>query len=366
MSDFSDGVTVEEMVSLAPLTSLGVGGKARYFARFSDVDELKELFEFAAQKSLPMFVLGGGTNILLSDGVLEKLVIKNELKGIEYSGEDSSEVKVTVAAGEHWDNFVADVAAKGLFGVENLSGVPGTVGAAPVQNINCYGVSITDVIESVRVYDVTKGTEREFSNEECLFGYRDSIFKHSAGADLIVTAVTIKLTKNAPTKLAYRSSSQSIESYLKQNNIVNKTPADIREAVLFVRKNIGMLEGCFRSAGSFFKNTIVSEETFLSVQKKVADSFSEQDAKLSPWHWPLENGEVKISTAFLLECTAYNKNSYGKKRLNNVGLSPLHSLSVVTEEGATANDVHAFVEKIVSAVDDTFGLVIESEVVVVK
>lgn len=356
-------VRIEENIPLAAHTTLHVGGVAAYFHRLTDEQVLPELAVFAQTHKVPVWVLGGGSNVLVGDGVIKRLVLKNELTGMVFAPSVDGGVCVTVAAGESWDGFVAAVVARGLAGVENLSGIPGTVGAAPIQNINAYGAQVADVIESVRVFDIRAMHERVLTAAECAFGYRDSIFKHAAGTDLVVLEVTFLLTKTTTANLQYRSSSQSVARYLEELGVAEPSLADVRAAILYVRSNIGMLAGQFRSAGSFFKNTIVSKEQFAEIESVVHETFSELDEKMSPWHWEVSEAEEKISTAFLLECSAYNKRTYGKKRFKEaVGISPKHSLSVVTEAGATTADVLEFVALIVSAVENIFGVTIEPEV----
>ena len=283
--------------------------------------------------------------------------------GVTYQSAADGIVLVKAGAGENWDAVVAQTVARGLSGLENLSGIPGTVGAAPVQNINAYGATVADVIDSVEVYDSSTDSVRTLTASECLFGYRDSIFKQSAGRHLIVLFVTFRLASAATVNLSYRSSSQSIKLFLEEKNITTPTVADVRDAVLHVRSNIGMLLGQFRSAGSFFKNTIVSKEVFEGVQAVVEKEFAMISEKLSPWHWELEGGEQKIATAFLLECSPYNKNTYGSKAWRDVvGISPRHSLSIVTLDNATATDVKDFVEEIKTSVRNIFGVRLETEV----
>jgi UDP-N-acetylmuramate dehydrogenase len=352
-------------VPLAPHTTLQVGGVAAYFYRLVKEDDLVALVRFAEENEVPVTVLGGGSNVLIADGRIERLIIKNELRGISFEeDEETKTILVTAVAGEPWDAFVELLVARGLSGLENLSGIPGTVGAAPIQNINAYGAQVADVIDSVHVFDSVTGTSKVLSNAECQFGYRDSVFKTPAGASHIVTAVTFRLAPaGASSDVSYRSASQSVEKYLREKGIEKPTLIDIRNAILHVRSNIGMIEGQFCSAGSFFKNTIVSAEDFARIEKIVKTQFAELHEKFSPWYWLLPDGKVKLSTAFLMECSPYNKRTYGEKRWNGVvGLSPKHSLSVVTEVGATANDVCTFVAEIITVVEKIFGVTIETEV----
>jgi UDP-N-acetylmuramate dehydrogenase len=354
--------SVQKMVSLAPFTTLGVGGTAKYFYRLEDKKELKSLTKAFKESGLPGFFLGGGSNVLIKDGELDRFVVKNELKGVEFT--DCGEyVKVKAGAGEDWDELVAMCVDKELGGLENLSGIPGSVGASPIQNINAYGATVADTIESVEVFDFESEEEKTLSKEECRFAYRDSIFKKPEGKNLLVTAVNFCLKKSIDVNLEYKSSSQSVKKYLEEKNINTPTLKDVREAVLFVRKRIGMVEGCYRSAGSFFKNTILSKDDFARVKALVERDFSELNEKMSPWNWELADERVKVSTAFLMECSPYNKATFGTKRYKDVvGISPLHSLSIVTEEGATAKDVSEFVKMIKDSVREIFQIEIETEV----
>ena len=353
---------IKEHVSLAAYTTLGVGGFARYFARLERPSQLNSLVDFSKEQEVPLWVLGGGSNVLVADGETDRLVVKNELKGREIVSQSEGVVVAKVAAGENWDELVAWTVEKRWSGLENLSGIPGTVGAAPIQNINAYGATVADVIESVEVFDVDTKEIKALSNQACQFGYRDSLFKHEEGAGFVVTAVTFRLRLSTGSNLAYRSSSQSIGKYLLEQGVTDPSVADIREAVLWARGNIGMLPGQFASAGSFFKNTIVNQEQFATIEKVVLAQFLELHEQFSPWHWSAPDGREKISTAFLMECSPYNKRTYGEKRIAGVGLSPRHSLSIVAEAGATAAAVRTFANHVTTAVHDIFGVTIEPEV----
>ncbi len=353
---------IKKNVILAPYTTLHVGGVADYVVEVASLEEVKAACKWAQQTGTPPLILGGGSNVLIADGQLHRLVIINKIMGIAYTASDTHTL-VKAGAGEGWDSLVETLVNQGLAGLENLSGIPGSVGAAPVQNINAYGVSVADSIQSVEVYDMVADTFRVLSGTECHFGYRDSIFKREEGKHLVVISVTFKVTTTTAKNISYRSASQSIERYLSENNISSPTVADVRQAVLHVRSNIGMLLGQFRSAGSFFKNTVVSAEKFAAIEEAVRREFLEISEQLSPWHWTLPTGEEKIATAFLLECSPYNKNTYGNKRWNDViGISPKHSLSIVTFDGATAADVHDFVQEIKTAVRNIFDVTLETEV----
>lgn len=352
---------IASLVPLAPYTTLGVGGLARYFCTVKTAADLREVCAFARrQTGQPPFILGGGSNVYFTDDILERVVVRLALTGVSVR-EEAAAVFYTAAAGEDWDAIVADSVARGLSGLENLSGIPGTVGAAPVQNINAYGASVADVIECVSVYDSTTDTVRELSAAACQFGYRDSVFKQAAGAAYSIISVTFRLAPAAAGNVAYASSSQSIARIIAEAGDV-VTPTTVRTAVLTARSNIGMLKGQHRSAGSFFKNTILDATTFTQVQTVVQEQFSALAEKYTPWYWELPDGRVKVSTAFLLECSPYNKTTYGTVRSNGVGFSPQHSLSIVTEPGATAAAVRAFVLLVRTAVAEIFSVQIEPEV----
>ena len=354
---------IQKEVTLDAYTTLHIGGVADYFVVVRSEGELRDAWRAARDSDRRPFVLGGGSNVLIADGALPLFVIKNELAGIAYEEEHEGRVLVTAAAGVGWDELVAATVARGFSGLENLSGIPGTVGAAPVQNINAYGATVAEVIDSVTVYDGGSDSTFTLSSSACEFGYRDSVFKREVNAAWVVTAVTFRLVAAMHINVTYRSSSQSIGRYLTEHSIDAPTSADIRAAILHLRSNIGMLAGQYRSAGSFFKNTIVDVATFTRISEIVERDFATLGTQNAPWHWSLPEGREKIATAFLLECSPYNKNTYGIQRFNGVvGLSPLHSLSIVTEDGATTNDVVTFVEEIKTAVKNIFAVDLATEV----
>ena len=350
-------------VPLAPLTTLGIGGNAEYFATITDLSELEEATAWARAHDLAVTVLGGGSNALIADGGIQGLILHLCMRGISYTEDAEGSMLAQVAAGETWDAFVEDSVLRGYWGLENLSGIPGKVGAAPVQNINAYGVSVGDLITNVNVYERVEGKQLTLSHDACRFAYRDSLFKTKGGSEHIITGVTFRLTTERSAHTAYRSSSQSIERLLTEAGIETPTSKDIRNTVLGVRRNIGMLPGMYRSAGSFFKNTIVSKEDFNAISARVAAEHAEKDALFAPWHWEMPDGNIKVSTAFLMECTPYNKTAFKDKTFNGtVGISPLHTLSLVNAGGATAEDVRAFVALITETIEKDFGVRIETEV----
>ncbi len=356
---------IEENVPLAPRTTLGVGGNAQYFAIIKSVDELSEVITWARYEKKKITILGGGSNVLVRDTGVAGLVLKMEIGGNSFESQENGNIQVFVGAGIEWDTFVKEAADRELWGAENLSGIPGSVGAAPVQNINAYGSSVSDIIVRVDAYHSETGEARSFTKTECCFGYRDSVFKTEEGKKYIITRVVFELSKQKDLHIAYKSSSQSIEKFLEKEKIITPTSHDIRRAVLSIRKNIGMLQGIFKSAGSFFKNTVLTSEEFSRLDTLIQKQYAEKSAQLTPWHWHLPDGREKVSTAFLMECSPYNKTAYAGKAYNNtVGISPLHSLSLINVNDATASDVMSFAEHIIHEIEKEFGVTIEYEVCV--
>jgi len=358
---------LQKKVALAPYTTFNIGGAAEYFVAVHSVEELQSALRFARENNVEVTVLGGGSNVLIDDDGIQGLVIKNEIDGVTFE-ENGNEVAVTAGAGVHWDDMVQETTARGLWGIENLSGIPGTVGGAVVQNINAYGVTIENYTETVNAVHVATGAERTFARSECAFAYRDSFFKKSgAGKEYVVTRVTMKLSKVATVQSAYKSASQSMSEYFSARGITTPTPEDVRGAILAVRTNIGMLEGMYNSAGSFFTNVIVSREDFHRVEAVVEERFKEKANTHTPWHWPLPDGKEKISAAFLMECTPYNKTDFKEQKFNGVvGISPVHSLSIINCGDASASDMRAFAKKIEETIHETFGVQLTSEICFLK
>jgi UDP-N-acetylmuramate dehydrogenase len=353
-----------EQHPLAPHTTLGVGGPARYFAEITSLEELRAGVAFATERSLPLHILGRGSNSLIADEGFDGVVLKMALSGVEFGHERVGGVCVVkAAAGEEWDAFVASCVTRGLWGLENLSGIPGTVGAAPIQNINAYGASVSDTIESVEVFHAPSNRVRTLTHTQCLFGYRDSIFKQHPNDGYIVTGVTFNLSRTPRTNVAYRSATNAIERYFAEHNITEPSLADIREGVIAIRTKIGMVEGAYSSAGSFFTNTILPADEFARMHAVIEELYAEKSASLSPWYWELPDGQVKVSTAFLMECTPYNKTAFaGKAFRDRVGISPVHTLSIINLGGARAKDIVDFVEAIRAEVRGQFGVTLATEV----
>jgi UDP-N-acetylmuramate dehydrogenase len=337
---------IENTTALAPLTTLRIGGSASFFTVADSIEAIREATEYARRNSLHFAVLGGGSNVLIPDEGVNGLVIKNEITGIHFE-EDNDHVRVTAGAGENFDALVEETIARELYGLENLSGIPGTVGATPIQNIGAYGAEIADLIEWVEVFDAADGSTRKMSAEKCAFGYRDSIFKHTEGSALIITRVQYRLSRSKHFTLEYKD----IRAELTKRNIDSPTERELREIVLSIRRGKFPDLAQFGTAGSFFKNPVITEAQFGTVQEKFSDV---------P-RYAAENGMIKIPLGFILERLGFKG-----KRTGNVGLYEKQALVLVNYGNATAYEVNTFANMIVDAVKKETDLSIEREVKMFK
>ena len=343
---------LKENVPLAPLTTFKVGGPARYFAEVRTSSEAAEAVEFARVRDLPFFVLGGGSNLLVSDKGFSGLVAHIAIAGTREEDADGKRI-FRVGAGEEWDNFVARTVKLGCAGVENLSGIPGTVGGTPVQNVGAYGQEVSETIRSVRVLNTSTLHEQEVSNPDSGFSYRTSIFNSSARGKYIVTEVTFALTPNGEPTIQYADL---------QRYFAGKTPPtlqQVRDAVREIRLSKAMLivpgDDDGRSAGSFFKNPILSQDRFGEIA-----SIAQRSGKQPP-SYPAPDGRIKVSAAWLVEQSGFAK---GFER-GPVGISRRHSLAIVNRGGARAADILSLKDEIQRAVLDKFGVELHPEPVFV-
>lgn len=334
----------EEFVSLAPFTTFRIGGPARWFAEAKTEQEIVEGVEFARKRELPFFVLGGGSNLLVRDAGFPGLVICVGLRGIRQDG-DCFEV----AAGEVWDDFVSYAVERDYAGLECLAGIPGTVGATPVQNVGAYGQEVSETVVKVRAFDTKTDEFVELSAAECGFAYRRSIFNSMERGRYIVTAVTYALRAQGEPRLGYADLRRRFPAGTKP------TLKEVSEAVREIRHGKGMLivegEPDCRSAGSFFKNPVVDAGQFARMEAESAGAVPS---------YPAGAGRVKLPAAWLVEHAGFAK-GYAMGR---AGISSRHTLALINRDGATAEDVLALAEKIRAAVREKFGIVLEMEPVV--
>lgn len=333
-----------EDVPLAPRTTLGVGGPARQLVEARSEPEIAEAVAFARRHRVDLFVLGGGSNIVVSDAGVEGLVVAIESRGIVFDRE-----RVTAQAGEPWDRLVRATVERGLAGLECLSGIPGRVGATPIQNVGAYGQEVAESIEAVRVLERETGETRVLDKAACRFGYRDSFFKSEAPGRFIVLAVEFRLCRGGAPKIAY----PDLRRELAARQIERPTLEDVRSAVLAVRASKSMLydtkDENGRSCGSFFVNPVIASEDAARVRERAAG------AEIPSW--PMPDGRVKLSAAWLIEHAGLPKGT----RDGAVGLSTKHALGVVAHDGARASDVVAFARRIRRTVLERFGVKLTPE-----
>ncbi|MCL5268472.1 MAG: UDP-N-acetylmuramate dehydrogenase [Bacteroidetes bacterium] len=343
-------------VPLADFTTIELGGNAKYFVRCETVDEIRSALSFAEGEKLPVQILGGGSNIIFPDEGFDGLVLKVDLKGITFTDEGSYP-SVIAAAGEVWDGFVKSCVENDLAGVECLSGIPGLVGATPIQNVGAYGQEVKDTIVSVRAIDRSLLEIVEFSQEECCFGYRNSIFKSQDKNRFVIVEVGYKLVKHGQPSLKYAELRNYVETRRKE---AGETDLEsIREAVLALRRGKSMVvderDPNSRSVGSFFVNPVLSiaeYENFLGKLKenKIGESPSFKTAE-----------GVKIPAAWLVENSGFHKGY----RLGGVGISSNHALALINQSGTT-KELLSLAASIEEAVFKKFGIALEREAVVVQ
>ncbi len=337
---------VYESVPLAPLTSLRVGGVARYFVSAKSEANLKEAVAWAEAKHQPIFILGGGSNILISDRGFNGLVIFMDIKGRHYMADTSGDILATVGAGESWDDLVEETVKNNYAGVECLSGIPGKVGASAVGNIGAYGQEVSETISKVRFYSTIGRCFETYSKDQCEFSYRESVFKKSK--DIIVTSVTFKLRKDGEPTLKYK---ELADIFVGQK----PTLSQVREATLIIRSSKSMLldknDPNSVSAGSFFKNPVVSKAIFEVIKEKHEEVPN----------WLQSDGKVKLSAGWLIEKSGFPKGYIYKD--GKVGLSQKHALAIINRGGASASDAMEFSKVIQEKVLSSFGVNLEPEVV---
>ena len=344
---------ITENVPLAPLTTLKVGGTARYFIEAETISEVSQAVEFSRSKNLPLFVLGGGSNLVISDAGWPGLVLKIGITGINHRhGHD--EVVFEAGAGEDWDKFVGFVVAHNCAGIECLSGIPGSVGGTPVQNVGAYGQEVANTMESVLALDLRDGQLHELCNQACGFSYRTSIFNTTERGRYIILQVNYALKHGGEAYVAYADLKRYFAGWSEKPSLANT-----RDAVRKIRSGKGMLltagdEDC-RSAGSFFKNPILSPEQYQALTSRASAK------NLQIPSYPALDAQKKVSAAWLVEHSGFSR-GYGN---GSVGISRKHALAIVNRGNATASEIVAFKEVIQHRVQEIWGVFLEPEPVFV-
>jgi UDP-N-acetylmuramate dehydrogenase len=337
----------QQHVSLAPFTTFEIGGPARWFAEATTESDIEAAVAFANDRKLRLFVLGGGSNLLVSDAGFDGLVLYIALRGVDLRG-----ATLSAAAGESWDALVARSVDAGLAGIECLSGIPGTVGGTPVQNVGAYGQEVSRTIQTVRVFDRTTRTWADLKNAECGFSYRRSRFNQGADRDrFIVSRVAYQLEQDAPAAVTYAD----LKRYFKDKNVSTPSLQQVRTAVLGIRLGKGMVvtpdNPERRSAGSFFKNPVVPMSQVSRIA--AAAHVLEDDVP----RYPAGAAEVKLPAAWLLEHAGFVKGY----RLGAAAVSARHTLALVNHGSATAADITALRDAIQSRVRELFGVSLDPE-----
>lgn len=343
---------VKQNEPLAPLTTLGVGGQARWFAEAESEAEIAEASSWARERGVPLFVLGGGTNLLVSDQGFEGLVLQVRLRGFDVEDAGSDRI-YRVAAGKDWDAFVAGAVGENCAGIECLAGIPGTVGGTPVQNVGAYGQEVSSVIERVRAFDLERRDFVELTAAECGFSYRRSRFNSEDRGRFVVTRVDYRLRPGGAPTIAYPDLQRAIANRGAAAGEPSLT--EVADAVRRIRQSKGMLilEGdpdC-RSAGSFFKNPVVAADRYDQIAARGG----------MPPSFPAGAGMVKVPAAWLIEHAGFSK-GYAS---GAAGISSRHTLALVNRGGATAWEILALARHISTRVEERFGIRLEMEPVMI-
>jgi len=331
---------IRKNVNLSKYSTFKIGGQASLFVKVQSVEELKESLLFAKQKKLPVSILGGGSNILFSDKRLNALVVKINIKGIKYERE-----KVWVGAGEDWDFFVKKTLKRKLYGLENLSGIPGSVGATPIQKVGAYGVEVSKFIKRVETLDKINLKVKVFSAKECQFGYRDSFFKTKKGQNYVITKVLFSLNKKYKLNIKYKD----LKNYFQDNP--NPSAGEVRKAVIKIRKGKFPNLKKFGTAGSFFKNPVITKRKFMELKRKYPNLVG----------FETKDGLVKVSLAYILDKIC-NLTGF---RIKNVGLYKKQPLVFVNYKKAQQKDILKLKKEVEKRIFQKVGIKIKQEVTIV-
>jgi UDP-N-acetylmuramate dehydrogenase len=330
-------------VALAPHCTLGVGGPARFFLDLGDERAVLGALAWSQARGVPFRVLGGGSNLVVADAGVEALVARIGIRGLA-TREIGGAIELTAAAGEPWDALVALVVERGWAGLECLSGIPGLVGATPIQNVGAYGQEVSETLTALRALDTATGHVVTLRNDECGFSYRDSRFKRVDQGRYVILSVTYRLVPGGSPCVRYAE----LARHLDARGVLTPTLGDVRESVLAIRRSKSMVieagDENRRSCGSFFTNAIVSAADADRVARVATDPALPR--------WPQPDGRVKLSSAWLIERAGFARGH----REGAVGLSSRHALAIVAHDGARAADVVTFARRLTEAVRARFGV----------
>lgn len=335
---------IQENVSLRDYSTMRLGGTARYLADITNASEIPEVIQWAKAQKLPTIMIGGGSNIIWSDAGFPGLVLVNKIKGYEVISQEAEHLYVRVGAGENWDETVQKLVTTGYSGVEELSLIPGTVGATPIQNVGAYGREVKDVLVSVEAYDQEANKMVHIRGDECGFGYRTSRFKTTDKSRFFITAMTLHLLKQPPQPPFY----SALQQYLEQQGATSFSPQVIRDAVIAIRSAKLPDPATVANNGSFFHNPIVSTDQARQLQNEYPGM---------PL-WPTDETHTKLSAAWLVEQAGF-KDVHDQE--TGMATWTTQPLVIVNERANTTADLLRFKQKIVDAVQQKFGILLEQE-----
>jgi UDP-N-acetylmuramate dehydrogenase len=332
--------------SLKEFNTFGIDVKAKLFAKVTTIDELKEVLRTEEAKTAELLFLGGGSNMLLK-GDLDKFVIKLELSGIDLLEEGGKEVLISSGAGVVWHDFVMHTLDQGWFGLENLSLIPGCVGASPIQNIGAYGVEIKDRFEYLEALNLSTLEIEKFDLNACQFGYRESVFKQALKGKYVIVNVAYRLSKVPSVNTSYGAINQQLEDM----GIANPSPKDVSNAVIAIRQSKLPDPKEIGNSGSFFKNPIV--------KKEVAEKLKEQHTNMPSY--PVNDQEVKLAAGWLID-----QSGWKGRQIDNYGVHKMQALVLVNYGGATGQQIFNLSEDIIKDVHEKFGVTLEREVNIIE
>lgn len=332
---------IQTDVSLKDYSTMRLGGLAKALTTVTTTHDLQQAADWAKQKNLPVLVLGGGSNVIFSDGYAG-LVVVNRIAGYEIVAEDAKSTTMRVGAGEPWDEVVERSVHAHLHGIEQLSAIPGTAGATPVQNVGAYGTEIAETFVQLEAYNLNTGQFVTLGKEDCQFGYRDSMFKRPGNKHLVIVSITLRLLKTNPKPPFYAT----LQDYLDKHAITAYTPQTIRQAVIALRALRLPDPSNVANTGSFFKNPVVTA----SDAQKILAHFPNAP------HWELPNGSVKFPAGWLIEHAGLRGyQAHGMKLYEH------HALVFINDHAKNYNDLLAFKNEVIAKVQAVFGITLEQE-----
>jgi UDP-N-acetylmuramate dehydrogenase len=340
---------IEKEVSLKPYNTFGIDVNAKYFATFKTEKDLKAILKFNDINQAQKLVLGGGSNLLLTDH-FNGVVLKNEISGIEITKETKNEVFLKAGAGEVWHDLVMYAVQHNFGGIENLSLIPGSVGAAPMQNIGAYGIEIKDVFYELEAIDINTLEEVRFTKKRCRFGYRESIFKQDFKDKYIITNVTLKLSKRPKINTSYGA----INDELKKMNVKNPSIKDVSRAVINIRQAKLPNPAEIGNSGSFFKNPVVSKQKFDTLQSKFPNIA----------HYPISDTQIKLAAGWLIDQAGWKGRTFENEH-GSYGVHKNQALVLVNYGGAKGQDILNLSNEIIKDIKQKFGVDLEREVNVI-